>query len=146
MRDFYDLEQIRTFDCNNCSFQACIPLDGFQGNLGGVQMFHSLINQKWTFGKVMEFTLRPQREFLFTWKHISWEAPAVHDLALLSPTLLFPTVKHTFLLHDLAPLLSIFSLFPLVLKQPVYCACSAEQPALKAACMCVCPSQLVRLC
>lgn len=35
------------------------------------------------------------------------------------------------------PLLSIFSLFPLVLKQAVYCVCSVEQPALKALCVCV---------
>lgn len=34
-------------------------------------------------------------------------------------------------------LLSLFSLFPLVLKQAVYCVCSAEQPAQKALCICV---------
>lgn len=43
----------------------------------------------------------------------------------------------TFLRGDLASFLSIFSLFPLVLKQAVYCVCSAEQPALKALCVCV---------
>lgn len=37
----------------------------------------------------------------------------------------------------LASLLSIFSLLPLVLKQAVYCVCSAEQPALKDVCECL---------
>lgn len=36
-----------------------------------------------------------------------------------------------------ASLLSIFSLLPLVLKQAVYCVCSAEQPALKDVCECL---------
>lgn len=71
---------------------------------------------------------------LSLWKHISREAPVVHNLALF---LLSPPVKHTFLLCDLDSLLSIFSLFPLVLKQAVYCVCSAEQPTLKALYICV---------
>lgn len=54
----------------------------------------------------------------------------------VSPYALCP-VTHTFLLSDLASLLSIFSLYPLVLIQAVYCVCSAEQPALKAVCVCV---------
>ena len=76
------------------------------------------------------FSLSPRR-------HVSWEAPVVHDV-LLSLYCLSPSVKHTFLFCDLASLLSICSLFPLVLKQAVYCVCSAEQPALKAQCVCVC--------
>lgn len=47
---------------------------------------------------------------------------------------LAPSVKHTFLLSDLASLICLFSL---VLKQAVYCVCSAEQPALKAVCVCL---------
>lgn len=82
----------------------------------------------------MEYTLVPQQEFLSPRTHICWEAPVVHNLAL---SLLFPSVSYTFLLCDLASLLSIFSFFPLVLKQAVYCVCSAEQPALKAVYMCV---------
>lgn len=91
----------------------------------------------------MVFTLGPQREPL----HTRREAPVVHNLALSSlPRSLLS--KCAFLLCDLASLLSIFSLFPLVLKQAVYCVCSAEQPALKAGCvcMCVCPGQPVRPC
>lgn len=82
----------------------------------------------------MEYTLGLQQEFLSPRTHICWEAPVVHNLAL---SLLFPSVSYTFLLCDLASLLSIFSFFPLVLKQAVYCVCSAEQPALKAVYMCV---------
>lgn len=48
------------------------------------------------------------------------------------PPLPFVTVSLTFLLCDLASLLSISSPFPLVLKQALYCVCSAEQAALEA--------------
>lgn len=46
-------------------------------------------------------------------------------------------LTHAFLLTDLPSLLSIVSLYPLLLIQAVYCVCSAEQPALKAVCVCV---------
>jgi len=71
---------------------------------------------------------------------ICWEAPVVHNPGLFA---LLPSVRCTFLLRDLAPLLSIFSLFPVVLKQTVYCVCSAEQPALRAAYRCVLVSVFV---
>lgn len=59
------------------------------------------------------------------------EAPAVYDTFL-------PFVNFTFLLCDLA---SLLSLFPPFLKQAVHCVRSAEQLALKALCRCVCLSQ-----
>lgn len=46
-------------------------------------------------------------------------------------------LTHAFLPSDLPSLLSIVSLSPLLLIQAVYCVCSAEQPALKAVCVCV---------
>lgn len=46
-------------------------------------------------------------------------------------------LTHAFLLSDLPSLLSVVSLYPPLLIQAVYCVCSAEQPALKAVCVCV---------
>lgn len=65
----------------------------------------------------MEFTLRPPQEFVSPWKHLRFIIP------------LCLSVKLTFLLCDLASLLSIVPLSALVLKQALYCVCSAEQPA-----------------
>lgn len=109
------------------SFQNCIAMDN---------IWSPELSGQWsTNGKNYEQSWNlhsGHRVSLSLWRNIILKAPVVSNMALF-----FFSPAQACIPSPWFGLSYLAFLFPLVLKQAVYCVCSVEQPALKALCVCV---------